>query len=92
MNERRRIIGVVTSNKMTQTVVVETSRTYKHPVYKKVVHATSKVMAHDLLGCQIGDQVQIVESAPISAKKRWVVELVVKPAKVPAEAAEGVKP
>lgn len=90
MNERRRITGVVTSNKMTQTVVVEISRTYQHPVYRKVVHATSKVMAHDLLDCQIGDQVQIVESAPISAKKRWTVELVVKPAKVhAAEAVEG---
>lgn len=78
MNERRRMTGVVTSNKMTQTVVVETSRTYKHPVYKKVVHATSKVMAHDLLGCQIGDEVQIVESRPLSKEKSWVVETVVK--------------
>jgi small subunit ribosomal protein S17 len=89
MNERRRMTGVVTSNKMTQTVVVVISRTYQHPVYKKVVHATSKVMAHDLLGCQIGDEVQIVETAPISAKKRWAVELVVKPATVPADAVEG---
>jgi small subunit ribosomal protein S17 len=65
--------GRVTSNKMQKTVVVEISRTYRHPLYKKVVHSRNTVMAHDDLGCQIGDEVQIVESQPISAHKRWVV-------------------
>ncbi|HOW91225.1 MAG TPA: 30S ribosomal protein S17, partial [Anaerolineaceae bacterium] len=39
MNERRRLTGIVTSNRMTKTVVVEVARTYRHPLYHKVVHA-----------------------------------------------------
>ena len=74
MNNRRRLIGVVTSNKMQKTVVVEVSRTFRHPLYLKVVHSSKRMMAHDELGCQIGDQVRIVESRPISRKKHWVVE------------------
>jgi small subunit ribosomal protein S17 len=77
MNERRRIIGVVKSNKMMKTVVVEISRAYRHPVYKKVVHLSKRVKAHDELGCNVGDKVQIVESRPLSAEKRWVVESIV---------------
>ncbi len=78
MNERRRITGVVTSNKMTKTVVVEIGRTFRHPLYRKVVHLRKHVKAQDDLGCQIGDQVQIVESRPLSKDKRWVVESIVK--------------
>ena len=78
MNDRRRITGVVTSNKMTNTVVVEIGRTFRHPLYRKVVHLSKRVKAHDELGCQIGDQVQIVESRPISRDKRWVVESIIK--------------
>lgn len=78
MNERRRMNGVVTSNRMTKTVVVEISRTFRHPLYHKVVHTSHKVKAHDLLGCQIGDEVTIVESAPLSRDKRWVVEAITK--------------
>lgn len=74
MNTRRRMVGVVTSDKMQKTVIVEISRTFRHPLYKKVVHARRRVMAHDELGCQMGDQVQIVESKPISRHKHWVVE------------------
>jgi small subunit ribosomal protein S17 len=93
MNERRRITGVVTSNKMTKTVVVMISRTFRHPLYGKVVHTYKKVMAHDELGCQIGDKVQIVESQPLSARKRWVVESIVKQTVVAApinDSVEGV--
>ena len=78
MNNRRRITGVVTSNKMTRTVVVEIKRVFRHPLYKKVVHLSKRVKAHDEIGCQVGDQVQIVESRPLSRDKRWVVETVVK--------------
>jgi small subunit ribosomal protein S17 len=78
MNNRRRMTGVVTSNKMTKTVVVEITRVYRHPLYRKVVHASKRVKAHDEIGCQIGDQVQIVESRPLSRDKRWVVENVIK--------------
>jgi small subunit ribosomal protein S17 len=78
MNTRRRITGVVTSNKMTKTVVVEVGRTFRHPLYRKVVHLSKRVKAHDELGCQIGDHVQIVESRPLSHDKRWVVESIIK--------------
>jgi small subunit ribosomal protein S17 len=74
MNTRRRLTGVVTSNKMQKTVVVEISRTYQHRLYKKVVRSSKRVMAHDELGCQIGDRVRIVESRPLSRNKRWVVQ------------------
>jgi small subunit ribosomal protein S17 len=78
MNNRRRLTGVVSSNKMQKTVVVEISRTYLHPLYKKVVHSRRHVMAHDEMGCQIGDQVRIVESRPLSRHKRWVVEAIMR--------------
>lgn len=74
MNERRRLEGVITSDKMQKTVVVEVSRTYRHPLYGKVVHSKKRVMVHDELGSQVGDKVRIVESRPISRRKRWVVE------------------
>jgi small subunit ribosomal protein S17 len=78
MNNRRRIVGVVTSNKMTKTVVVEITRKFRHPRYHKVILSTKRVKAHDEIGCQVGDEVQIVESRPLSRDKRWVVENIVK--------------
>lgn len=78
MNNRRRLVGVITSNKMQKTVVVEVARTYRHPLYMKVVHSSKRMMAHDELGCQIGDHVRIVESRPLSHRKRWVVEEIIR--------------
>jgi len=78
MNKRRRMTGFVTSNKMTKTVVVEITRTYRHPLYQKVVHSSKRVKAHDELGCQIGDEVKLVASKPISREKHWVVESIIK--------------
>jgi small subunit ribosomal protein S17 len=74
MNNRRRLTGFVTSNKMQKTVVVDVARTYRHRLYKKVLTNHTSYKAHDELGCQVGDQVRIVESKPISRHKRWVVE------------------
>ena len=74
MNTRRRLTGKVFSNKMDKTVIVEVSRSYRHRLYQKVVHSRRKYMAHDELNCEVGDQVRIVESRPISRHKRWVVE------------------
>lgn len=76
MNERRRLIGIVTSNKMMKTVVVEITRSYRHPVYKKVVHSSKRIKAHDEIGCNVGDKVQIVETRPLSKDKSFVVETV----------------
>ncbi len=74
MNNRRRLTGIVVSDKMQKTVVVEVTRTYRHRLYGKVVSDSNRFMAHDEIGSKIGDQVCIVESRPISKRKRWVVE------------------
>ena len=74
MNTRRRLTGVVTSNKMDKSVIVEVTRSYRHRLYKKVVKSHKRLMAHDELGCQLGDHVRIVESRPLSRRKRWAVE------------------
>lgn len=78
MSNVRHMTGVVTSDKMTKTVVVEVIRTYQHPLYKKVVHASRRFKAHDELGAKVGDKVVIVESRPLSRDKRWVVESIVR--------------
>ena len=74
-NTRRRLVGRVVSNKMEKTVVVAIERRKLHPIYKKVVRTTKKIMAHDESNeLEIGALVRVVESRPLSAKKRWVVE------------------
>ncbi len=77
-NERRRMSGVVTRAKMQKTVTVQVDRSYRHPLYGKVVRSRKLFLAHDELGCRPGDTVQILESRPISARKRWVVETVLR--------------
>jgi small subunit ribosomal protein S17 len=73
--QRKRLVGRVTSDKMNKTVVVEVERLQRHPLYGKVVKRTKKFMAHDEENaCHIGDLVRIVESRPLSRRKRWVVE------------------
>jgi small subunit ribosomal protein S17 len=76
-NERRRMIGTVVSARMTKSVVVRVDHTVRHRLYGKVVHRSSKFMAHDPLGCRLGDKVELVESRPLSHSKRWVVEKIV---------------
>ena len=72
--------GVVVSNKADKTVVVKVERKFQHPLYQRTVKQTRKFMAHDENNtCQIGDVVTIVESRPLSKRKRWaVVEIVQK--------------
>lgn len=74
---RRRLVGKVTSNKMTKTVVVQVDSRQRHPLYGKVVSRATRFKAHDEIGCKMGDTVRIVESRPISKEVRWVVEEVV---------------
>ena len=75
-------VGTVSSDKMQKTVVVRVDRQVRHPKYRRYVRRTSKFMAHDELGATIGDRVRIVETRPLSTKKRWrVVEIVQKAAK-----------
>jgi small subunit ribosomal protein S17 len=78
MNNRRRMIGVVVGNKMTKSVVVKIAHSYRHPLYKKVIHTSRTILAHDEIGCEVGDQVQLVESRPISKRISWVIEKIVK--------------
>lgn len=70
--------GVVTSDKMNQTVTVMIERKIKHPLYKKYIKKSTKIHAHDPDNkCQQGDLVKIVECRPISKTKSWkVVEIV----------------
>ncbi|MBV6497488.1 MAG: 30S ribosomal protein S17 [Acidobacteria bacterium ACB1] len=72
---RKRIekVGVVASDKMTKTVTVRVDRQVKHPVYRKYVKKRKKFMAHNDLEAKVGDRVRIVETRPMSARKRWRV-------------------
>lgn len=79
---RSQKVGVVFSDKMQKTVVVRVDRLVLHTRYRRYVRRTSKFMAHDELGATVGDKVRIVETRPLSAKKRWrVMEIVQKAAK-----------
>ena len=79
-NQRQEKVGIVSSNKMQKTVVVTVIRQVSHPLYKRVVRYSKNFMAHDEKNqCQIGDTVRIVETRPLSARKRWrVLEVVAK--------------
>ena len=69
--------GLVVSDKMDKTVVVEVEDRVKHPLYGKVMRRTSKLQAHDEQNsCGVGDRVLLMETRPLSATKRWrVVEI-----------------
>ena len=69
--------GYVTSDKMDKTIVVEVEDRVKHALYGKVMRRTSRLKAHDESNdCGVGDRVQIMETRPLSATKRWrVVEI-----------------
>ncbi len=77
---RKTRIGVVISNKMEKTISVAIERRVPHPIYKKYFKKTTRLMAHDeKRECQVGDKVKIMETRPLSSKKRWrLVEIVEK--------------
>lgn len=69
---RRVLTGLVISDKADKTIVVRVETLVKHPLLKKYVRRRKKFMAHDPANeCGVGDKVQIVESRPISRRKRW---------------------
>ena len=79
---RSQKVGTVASDKMQKTVIVRVDRLVRHTKYRRYVRRTSKFMAHDELGATVGDRVRIVETRPLSARKRWrVIEIVQKAAK-----------
>ncbi|GIK60372.1 MAG: 30S ribosomal protein S17 [Ignavibacteriota bacterium] len=77
---RKTRIGIVVSNKMDKTITVAIERKVAHPIYKKYFRKTTKLMAHDeKKECGIGDKVKIMETRPLSLKKRWrLVEIIEK--------------
>ena len=80
--QRKMREGLVVSDKMEKTVVVEVEDRVKHPLYGKVMRRTSKLKAHDEQNvCGIGDRVLLMETRPLSATKRWRVVEVLERAK-----------
>ena len=77
-NLRKERIGVVVSNKMDKSIVVEIERREKHPIYGKFIKKTNRFMAHDEKNdCNIGDTVRIMETRPLSKRKHWrLVEII----------------
>lgn len=81
LRRRATKVGVVTSDKMNKSVTVRVDRIVKHNMYKRFVRRSAKFMAHDEGNvCRIGDTVEIAESRPLSALKRWRVTRVVRQA------------
>jgi small subunit ribosomal protein S17 len=79
---RKQRVGVVTSNKMQKTITVSVERRLRHPIYGKFVKHTKKFLAHDEENaCNIGDTVRIMETRPLSKRKRWRLVEVVERAK-----------
>lgn len=76
--KRKNLTGVVVGNEMDKTAMVLVSRIKKHRTYGKYIRSQKKYMAHDPRNtCQIGDKVRIIESKPISKRKRWqVIEVI----------------
>ena len=79
-NLRKTQVGIVSSDNMDKTVVVEVRDRVKHPLYKKIVNRTVKYKAHDENNeCHVGDKVLLMETRPLSKDKRWrVVKIIEK--------------
>ncbi len=76
---RKKLIGTVIGNRMDKTVLVLVERLTRHRTYKKYLKRRAKYMAHDPQNmCQVGDKVKIIESRPISRRKRWHVLDIIK--------------
>ena len=72
-------IGIVVSNKMEKTAVVLVESRYSHPIYKKTLKTSKRFLAHDELNeCNLGDQVVISETRPMSRNKRWMIKEILK--------------
>jgi len=71
-------VGVVVSDRMSKTAIVAVERMVKHPAYKRIVRRTSRFFAHDEQNqARVGDQVEIVETRPMSKNKRWRVARII---------------
>jgi len=80
--KRKSQVGVVTSDKMMKTVVVQIETVTRHPLYKKIMRRAKTFKAHDEeRTAKVGDLVRIVETRPLSKEKRWRVTEIVKRAR-----------
>ena len=78
-DRRRRWTGGGVRDKMETTIVVNVERSMRHPLYKKVLRRSKRYQAHDDTGtAKQGDTVEIIETKPISANKRWALVQVIK--------------
>ena len=81
-NLRKTRVGVVVSDKMDKTIVVAVKDSVQHPLYKKIMKRTVKFKAHDEKNeCGVSDRVEIMETRPISADKRWRLVQIIEKAK-----------
>ncbi len=79
LQKRRQLVGLVVSDKMMKTVVVQVDRQVKHRLYKKYVQKTRRYKAHDEHNtAKVGDRVELVETRPLSREKRWVVQSILR--------------
>jgi small subunit ribosomal protein S17 len=83
-------VGVVVSDRMHKTAIVAVERMVKHPAYKRIVRRTSRFFAHDETNqAHVGDQVEIVETRPLSKNKRWrIARIIARSEKARGEATE----
>jgi len=79
-SRRKMFVGKVVSNRMQKTITVLVERYFQHPLYGKYIRKSTKFIAHDEENaCQVGDTVRIMETRPMSRRKRWrLVEIVEK--------------
>jgi small subunit ribosomal protein S17 len=77
-NLRKERVGIVVSNKMDKSIIVAEKRKVMHPIYGKFINKTTKFIVHDEENtCHIGDLVKIMETRPLSKKKRWrLIEII----------------
>lgn len=79
LQRRRTVVGVVVSDKMQKTIVVQVDRQVRHSLYKKYVEKSRRFKAHDEKNdAKTGDRVCLVESRPLSREKRWVLQSILR--------------
>jgi small subunit ribosomal protein S17 len=80
---RKKLVGTVVSDRMDKTILVMVERLIKHRTYKKYVRRRDKYMAHDPRNeCAVGDRVRIIESRPLSRRKRWYLLEIIEKARI----------
>lgn len=78
---KRKLVGIVTSDKMTKTITVRVDRSVKHPKYGKIYTVSKKYKAHDENGkAKVGDTVEMIEVRPLAKDKKWLYLRTVKSA------------